>query len=54
MGHKKNIRYARKKQMTIGLITFIVIVILVNIMMLIQLRSNQIRAQKHLKYWLTK
>ena len=32
--------------MTIGLITFIVIVILVNIMMLIQLRSNQIRAQK--------
>ena len=46
MGHKKNIRYARKKQMTIGLITFIVIVILVNIMMLIQLRSNQIRTQK--------
>ena len=32
--------------MTVGLITFIVIVILVNIMMLIQLRSNQIRAQK--------
>ena len=46
MGYKKNIHYARKKQMTVGLITFIVIVILVNIMMLIQLRSNQIRTQK--------